>query len=316
MLAATSQSHLIPTYFASLAPSYPPPMLGELQNQRQAFYAALQDYVQYLGKGYYLKQRHMLLQDRQNLLAQQATTAEQLELTQKEVALAGENFKVSETLSEQKVIAPVEYRTEAGKWLGKQLQLPQMKSTQLAIGGQILEKQKQLAALENEIAQQQGIFIQAVQNWLAAIAEWERQYLIYAPCDGKLVLHGFYQPGRPLQAGEIVGNVQPKGGGYFLETTLPQYNFGKLAIGQPALIRFAAYPEEEFGSIEGRLEMFKPIPTDSGYLAKLILPNGLITHLGKTLVYREGLQASVEIITDDRTVLDRMMAGLRKSIQR
>lgn len=159
LLATTAQNHVIPTTAALLTPSYPPPNLGELQNQRQVFFAALQVYLQYLNKGYFIRQRSILQLDLQNLWAQQSVTNEQLEITQKEVALAGENFKVSETLSEQKVIAPVEYRTEAGKWLGKQLQVPQLKNAQLAIKAQILEKQKQIAALENEITLQQGIFV-------------------------------------------------------------------------------------------------------------------------------------------------------------
>ena len=312
----TGSSHRIAALYYQSGNLLPPSQLGELQNAYQLFFAALQTYVQYLGNGYYIRQKELLQRDLNNLAAQQQVIAEQLDLTQKEVNLAGENFKVSETLSKQLVIAPVEYRNEAGKWLGKQLQVPQLKNVQLANAAQRLEKLKQIDALENDIAQQKATFVQALQNWISAIAAWEHQYILYAPCYGRLVLSSFYNPGRNLQRGEILGSVQPANAGYFMEVTLPQYNFGKLKTSQQAIIRFDAFPYEEFGQVTGSLAQIKPIPTDSGYLATLTLPQGLTTHLGKSLQYREGLQASIEIITDNRRLMDRFLSGIRKAVQR
>lgn len=315
-LAQTNQSHLVPSIYARLSALPDAEQLGTLQNSYQPFMAALQSYTQYIGKGYFLQQRHMLGEDLKNIAAQEQVINAQLSLTSQEIELAAENFKVSETLSNQKVIAPVEYRNEAGKWLNKQQQLPQLKNNQLANTAQRLEKLKQIVALENEIAQQKAIFMQALQNWLAAIAAWELQYLVHAPCQGKLVLSSFYNPGRYVRQGEMLGNVQPPNTGYFLEANLPQYNFGKLSIGQKTIVRFAAYPSEEFGMVTGTLDAIKPVPTDSGYIAKILLPQGLTTHLSRKLAYREGLQANVEIITDDRRLLERFFSGIRKAVQR
>lgn len=315
-LVTTGQSHQISIFYDQHSGTLAPSQLGELQSGYQLFFAALQTFTQYLGNGYYLRQRQLLQNDLNNIAAQQQVIAEQIELTQQEVNLAGENFKVSETLSKQSVIAPVEYRNEAGKWLGKQLQLPQLKNIQLSNSAQRLEKIKQIVALENDIAQQKAIFIQALQNWRSAIAAWEQQYLVYAPCNGRLVLSSFYNPGRNLQRGEILGSVQPANAGYFIEVTLPQYNFGKLKIDQAAIVRLDAYPSEEFGTVTGRLTQVKATPSDSGYLAKLILPQGLTTHLGKSLQYQEGLQASIEIITDNRRLMERLLRGITKAVQR
>jgi HlyD family secretion protein len=312
----TGRSYQIAALYNQSSGLLAPSQLGELQSGYQLFFAALQTYVQYLGNGYYIRQRQLLQNDLSNLAAQQRVIAEQLDLTLQEVKLAGENFKVSETLSKQSVIAPVEYRNEAGKWLGKQLQMPQLKNVQLANAAQRLEKLKQIDALENDIVQQKAIFVQALQNWRSAIAAWEQQYMVYAPCNGRLVLSSFYNPGRNLQRGEMLGNVQPDNAGYFMEATLPQYNFGKLQTGQQAIVRFDAFPYEEFGQVAGSLAQIKPIPTDSGYLATLTLPQGLTTHLGKSLKYREGLQGSIEIITDNRRLTDRFLSGIRKAVQR
>jgi HlyD family secretion protein len=315
-LVISGQSHALPALYNLKVAGRTPVQLGELQIDYQQFFAAIQTFTLYLGKGYFLRQRQMLQNDLSNITKQQQVITEQLELTKQEVSLAGENFEVSETLSKQKVIAPVEYRNEAGKWLSKQLQIPQLKNIQLSNTAQQLEKLKQIEALENEITQQKGIFIQALQNWRSKIAAWEQQYFLYAPCNGKLVLTSFYNPGRNLQRGEVMGSVYPDNAGYYMEANLPQYNFGKLKVKQNAIIRLDAYPAEEFGTITGLLEEIKLIPNDTGYLAKLLLPQGLTTHLGKPLRYQEGLQATVEIVTDNRRLIDRLISGVRKAIQR
>lgn len=315
ILANTSKDDEIAAFCNNHSNQFAIAQLGALQTGYQAFFAALRTYTQYLGHGFYIRQRQMLSNDLQNIAAQQQVIAEQLDLTQKDVNLAGENFKVSDTLLKQAVIAPVEYRNEAGKWLGKQLQVPQLKNIQLSNTAQRLEKLKQIDALQNDIAQQKAIFTQALQNWRSAIATWEQQYLVFAPCNGSLVLSSFYNPGRNLQRGEILGSVQPDNAGYFMEVNLSQYNFGKLKIGQEAQIRFTAYPSEEFGMVTGTLHEIKPIPTDSGYLARVVLPKGLVTHLGKELSYREGLQASIDIISDNRSLLERLLSDLRKAVE-
>ncbi|MCU0388494.1 MAG: hypothetical protein MUE71_07805 [Chitinophagaceae bacterium] len=48
----------------------------------------------------------------------------------------------------------------------------------------------------------------------------------------------------------------------------------------------------------------------------LTVPRGLTTHLGKSLKYREGLQASKEIITDNRRLKARFLSGIRKAVKR
>lgn len=315
-LVQSNYTHLVPTMYARLLASPESSQLGSLQTNFQPFIAALQSYTQYIGKGYFLQQRRMLGQDLHNIMAQKEVLEKQLSLTRQEIDFATENFKVSETLWSQKVIAPVEYRNEAGKWLSKKQQLPQLESNELNNIAQKLEKEKQIVALENEINQQKAVIIQAIQNLQAAIAIWEQQYLVYAPCYGRVVFASFYSPGRYLRQGEVLGNVQPANIGYFIEAILPQYNFGKLAIGQQAIIRFSAYPSEEFGIVAGTLSEVKPVPTDSGYIAKILLHKGLQTHLSKELSYREGLQANIELVTDERRLAERFFGGIKKALVR
>lgn len=65
------------------------------------------------------------------------------------------------------------------------------------------------------------------------------------------------------------------------------------------------------GSLKGKLDFISQIPTDSGFLAKIILPKGLYSNQHKTLQYREGLIADAEIITSDRKLIERFFSSLR-----
>jgi HlyD family secretion protein len=240
----------------------------------------------------------------------------QWELTQQDVSLAAENFAANDKLAMQEVIAPVEHRNEQSKWLAKQLQLPQLEAARIANQVQHHEKQKEITQLDNDILQQQAVFTEALQQWRAALAAWQQQYIVTAPCSGRLVLSGFLQQGAALQQGQMLGSVQPANTGYFVAATLPHHNFGKLKAHQKALLRFSAYPYEEFGSVVGKLSEIKLLPTDSGYLAKIKLPQGLKTDHGRVLAYQQGLQVNVEILTDERRLLERLLDGLRKVTQR
>ena len=40
---------------------------------------------------------------------------------------------------------------------------------------------------------------------------------------------------------------------YFVEMLIPQYNFGKVKQGQDVLLKFQAYPFEQYGSVLGKI---------------------------------------------------------------
>jgi hypothetical protein len=48
-----------------------------------------------------------------------------------------------------------------------------------------------------------------------------------------------------------------------------QYNFGEIPLGQPILLKFQAYPFEQYGVVNGKIEYINKSPSDSGYLVKV-----------------------------------------------
>jgi len=101
-----------------------------------------------------------------------------------------------------------------------------------------------------------------------------------------------------------------------LEILIPSYNFGKVKTGQEVIIKFQAYPYEQFGSVTGRIAYINTTATDSGFLAKVILPKGLHTNYNRSLQYQNGLSAQADIIIKNTSLLERFYANLKKQVSR
>ena len=137
------------------------------------------------------------------------------------------------------------------------------------------------------------------------IEAWQYKYCLKAPVAGIVSFTGFFQESQEMKTGNCLFYVQPPNTSYFIEMQIPQYNFGKVKIGQEVLLKFQAFPYEQYGSVLGKIEYISNSPTDSGYLAKVILPNGLMTNYKKTLQFRNGLYAQADIITENMRLLER-----------
>jgi len=287
--------------------------LGELQNVYREFSIALQQYDDYLVNGFYSTKKSLLLKDIASLHQKTAIINSQKQLTEEEMVLAQESFDMNKYLADEKVISKEDFRIEKGKLLNKQMTLPQIEGTILSNKDLQREKTKEIFQLDHDIAQQKFLFQQALQTLKSAVNEWMRNYVISAPVAGKVSFITPVQENKFLQQGKVVGYITPSNSQYYAETNLPQANFGKVDTGQQVQLRFEAYPYQEFGSIEGRLNYISKIPSDSGFLATIQLSNGLITNHQKELHYRNGLKANAIVITRSARLLQRLYYNLVKN---
>ena len=143
---------------------------------------------------------------------------------------------------------------------------------------------------------------------------WQFKYLLKAPVAGTVSFTGFFRENQEIKIGQTLFYVQPDSISYFVEMLVPQYNFGKVKKGQQVLLQ--AYPFEQYGTVVGKIDYINTTPSDSGYLAKVILPQGLITNYKKPLLYRNGLFAQADIITENMRLLQRFYYNLARQIKR
>lgn len=290
--------------------------LGELQTPYQTFIQSFIAFKDFLSSGFFLRKKNMLLNDIQNIKKLHGILTKQKSLLNQDLSLSNETFNANESLVKDKVISLLEYRNEKSKLIAKQLSLPQINASIISNESHQIEKRKEIDELENQIIVQKNIFIQALQTIKSQIQAWEFKHLLRAPISGTISYTGFFQENQEIKVGQTVFNIQPANTLYYIEMTIPQYNFGKVKQGQTVLLKFQAYPFEQYGSVVGRINYINSTPTDSGYLASVILPNGLTTNYNKSLLYRNGLLAQADIITKDMRLLERFYYNISKQVKR
>ncbi len=290
--------------------------LGELQSNYQTFTAAYQSFKNYLNNGFYLQKVNLLNKDLAFLQKMHINLLEQKALNTEDLNLSQRNFNANKSLNDDKVIADVEFRNESSKLISKKLSLPQISSSIISNEAQQNEKQKEIAELQNIIAQQRSIFTQALNTFKSQIEDWKKKYLLIAPIDGKIAFATFLQENQQLQNNQIICFINPENTQYYAEVYIPQTNFGKVRTGQEVLLKFPSYPFAEYGSVNGKIDFISNINTDSGYLAKVILPNCLNTSYKKQVQFRDGLAAQGEIITQNMRLLQRFYYNISKQLKR
>jgi HlyD family secretion protein len=288
--------------------------LGELQSSYQQFVTAWQQFNDYLVNGYYYKRKKMLFDDYVYLQKMHQTLEQQKELSKQDIQLTQETFDANKSLYKDKIISKQDLRDQTSKLVGKQMSLPQLESSILTNENQQTAKQKEIDELEHTISQQKIIFQQALQTLKSLTDDWTKKYIIKAAVTGKVVFIIPLQENQFMQAGKTIGYIDPMDSKYYAQVTLPQTNFGKIKTGQQVQLRFDAYPYQEFGIVEGRLIYISKVPSDSGFLANIELPKGLLTNYQKSIQYRSGLKSQALIITKDARLAERFYYTIVKSV--
>jgi multidrug resistance efflux pump len=319
LLLAQSKTEIAINYFQSFSTTqsspFPPPS-GEIEGALSTFMLSFVNFRNYISGGFYLSKKIMLGKDLAFMQKLHSNLVQQKGLNVQDLALSQKTFDASQSLKEDKVIAELEYRNETSKLINKKLTLPQINAAIINNESQQNEKQKEIMELENTIAQQKSIFAQALNTLKSQIDDWKKKYLLTAPIDGKIAFATFLQENQQLQTNQIICFINPGNSQYYAEVYIPQTNFGKVKTGQEVLLKFPAYPSAEYGSVKGSIDFISNISTDSGYLAKVILPNGLNTSYKKQIQFREGLNAQGEIITANMRLLQRFYYNIVKQVER
>lgn len=166
---------------------------------------------------------------------------------------------------------------------------------------------------EHNPDRQKIAFQQQLQFLKSKITAWTNKYVLWASVDGRISIAGNIKESNYLKGGALLGYIIPANDKYFMETILPQNNFGKLDTGLHVQIRLEAYPYEEWGFLNGTINYISSVPSANGFLATIRLDNGLVTNNQNKITYRSGLRAQAIIITKDIRLLQKFYYGFVKS---
>lgn len=291
--------------------------LGELQSAYQSLIQAYIPYRDYVAGNYVQQKKNLLMNDLKIIHRSRSVLREQESLNKEDLELSRTTLEKNRQLLKDNLISEEEYRSLSSQNIGKRLSEPQMKSGYINNETQINALQKEILEIDNQVVTQKALFQQAVFRLKSQVDEWKNNYLLIAAEDGVLNFTSFLQINQFVSAGKILAFVIPEHNTIYSETLIPQTNFGKVAKGQKVMLRFDAYPWQEFGTLIGTIDYISSVPQDSGYyLAKIALPQTLETNYKKGIPFQEGLIAQSEIITKDMRLTERFYYDLVKQLKK
>lgn len=156
----------------------------------------------------------------------------------------------------------------------------------------------------------------SIQTLISQIKAWQQTYLLIAPIDGKVSLFNYWAINQNLKQGDEVLSIVPiEKQSIIAKLFLPVQNSGKLKIGQKVNIKLDSYQFQEYGALNGLIKNISEMPQKGMYAIEVALPEQLLTSYKKQLIYKEEMEGTADIITEELSVFDRIFYQFRKILK-
>lgn len=287
--------------------------LGELQNNYQSFYQEYLYFINAQNGGFYLKQRAFLEKDLLEIRKLKGQINKQQKIQQQEYANAEEEYAAYQKLKNKNVISNSEFKQQENKYLASKYPLQQSTTALLNNSTSYQAKEKEIAILNNTIKEQQAKFRQALNSMLNETDSWMMKYVVLSPLAGKVGYAGILQENQNVTTNQELFVVNPGNTNFFGEVQIPQYNMGKIKLGQRTLIKLRSYPFEEYGIINGKISYITDVAfKDSVFVAKIDFAKIEHKNSNNQIVLKPGMVADAEIITQESSLLQRFLRNMTK----
>lgn len=169
-----------------------------------------------------------------------------------------------------------------------------------------IQDYQERSKLKNEL-------LQNVKSLVSEIIKWKQLYLIESPIEGKISFFNIWATNQNIKIDDELFSVVPLLKQQFIgKGILPILNTGKLSIGQNVNIKLDNYPYTENGMLQGNVINISVVPNKDNYAVDIDLKNGLKTSYNKTLIYKEQMKGTADIITENISVMDRIFFNFKK----
>jgi len=288
---------------------------GELQSAYQTFFQEYISYKSSVNDGFLVKKKGYLEKDLNFLANQQQQLNAEKTIQQKDFSIAADEFSMHKKLEQEKVETPAELRQEESKYLAKKTALYQTESSIITGDNNYATKQSEILELDNQVQEEKGKFLQALNSLISMVEDWKSKYILSASQAGKLSYVGIVQENQVLAPYQEVFYVNPGDEAFFGEMAIAQGNMGKVKEGQQVLVKLRSYPFEEYGMIRGKIEYISEVPyKDSVFMSKVIFKIKNSSDMKKPVHLKQGMMADAEIVTQDATILQRVSRNFFKII--
>lgn len=292
---------------------------GEITSYYLQFLKSFKDLNLYRTINPYSKQITLLKKDLFNYSSLLIKYQKQQSINDEQLKLAENDFNRDKKLYEQQVISAREYETQKKNYLNSLTSNQQSKIVLDNTHIQINSVEKSILQLQIQDYQEQNKLkselSQHLKTLINEINKWKRFYVIESPVNGKISFFNLWAVNQNIKQGDELFAIIPVRQQQFIgKCNLPLTNSGKLTIGQKVNIKLNNYPYNEHGILNGTVSNISEVPNKDSYAIDVTLSNGLTTSYNKTLVYKEQMKGTAEIITENISVMDRIFFRFKKLI--
>jgi len=234
-----------------------------------------------------------------------------------ELLLIEKDFNRSNTLFQNAAISTKEFDDKKREYLSAKRNYENIKITSINNKLTINSLEKSRLQLQMQAYQEKERYVQAfnqnIQTLKSEIEVWKQTYLLKSPIEGKVSLFSYWAKNQNLKQGDEVMSIVPlEKHEMIARLAIPVHNSGKLKTGQTVNIKLNNYLYQEYGMLKGIVKTISLMPQHDSYSVEVFLPDQLLTTYHKKLDYKEEMQGTADIITEELSLLDRVFYQFRK----
>ncbi len=295
--------------------------LGEIQPFFETFRKALNDISNFLKNDYYGARINSVNEEIKAL----NTFIEKLRQTEKfyqeNYQIEYNKFRRDSSLNAGKSIAQADYENSRQALIRQQIELQKIRLEISAKNIDLINKKQTIEEYtvkrNEELESLSSVANEALKNLRANLSIWENTYLLVSPVKGQVTFSRYWSENQQVTKGETVFSVVPENpGNYIGKIYLKMHKSGKVKEKQTVNIKLNGYPYMEYGMLQGIIRNKALVPAGDYYLIEVELKNGLTTLYNRTLDFTQNMTGTAEIITDDRSLLEKMIYPFRYLITR
>lgn len=290
--------------------------LGALQTDYAGLILRFNELQKALGDSLPFIQIHTISEEVNKIHTLNNSQQREKKIFSEELLLEKSGYERNQSLLIDSVISKLELEQAKTKYLQKQRTFESMENTIIQNNIRIKQLEMEMLKIKGDHASQlkstQFELNEIIARIKANISDWDKTYHLIAPIAGTLSIKSQFHQNAVVKENDVLGHVLPSEyqQKYFV-CNIPIFNAGKLEVDQKAIIKLDAFPYKEFGMINGEVKHISRIPDldnegNSFYQVKIPIADSTYTETGNYIPNRPGMTAQLEIITKEKTILERI----------
>ncbi|MCF8380179.1 MAG: HlyD family secretion protein [Bacteroidales bacterium] len=295
--------------------------LGSVQTEYSSFLKQLEDIRNFISLDYHNQKINSFEKEIERFGAYSWTLKKQSKILENERILAQKQYSRDSSLFRQGVIPEAEIEKSKSALLQKQRAYEESRSLLVNTDISISRLEQQILDLKLQesidLSKHQIAVQEAYDNLAAAIGNWDQQYVLRTNVGGTVSFTKIWSENQNVVAGDLVMTVIPENSGEIIgKLDLAIQGSGKVANDQDVNVKFDNFPFLEYGIVQGKIKSISLVTNDNAYSVLVEFPHGLETNYGNTINFTQDMQGIAEIITNDESLLERIINPVKSVLKR